>query len=473
MYFVESLAGLLKWERTFDRFFSLSRPFIDFILETKVTTTTDVLTTKGNLEKWSRHVKPACDPFLSGASSVTMSLNNATVSAGDDFRVVDTVTTDQPYALSELNSLGDSDLQLNVTRNENVRRSDYKVDVYGKGVRGGTVLPEVELGINKIMTVVTMVSTNNNNLAAHNYEVYKGNDFSTPWGYIVAGQHEVSGTPSLFYISPTTTADGAFLTTDEELTIESSNHAISYAVHKGAGTDLGATLSLSSSRYTPPTSVTYRFVHHIYQELHHPLSKEWRDLHYFSCEAPFDANKAVEVTRLVQGLTYESVVTGRPRIAWYPSCASPSHEVQTLHTVETPATSNRTVSPVTTLTQTPSRIFVYVQTPSEIGTIYGAITSLRLRTAQYTQYAEYDQEALYRESVKNGSKQDRNGFFKGGPVILTMGPVQLERVQLQVEVTFDRVVHSADWRLYVTCEGVETLTLEGDGTKKRLLPDTE
>ena len=54
-----------------------------------------------------------------------------------------------------------------------------------------------------------------------------------------------------------------------------------------------------------------------------------------------------------------------------------------------------------------------------------------------------------------------------------MCPVQLARVQLQVEVTFDRGLYSTDWRLYVTCEGVETLTLEDDGTKKRLLPDTE
>ena len=140
--------------------------------------------------------------------------------------------------------------------------------------------------------------------------------------------------------------------------------------------------------------------------------------------------------------------------------------MQTLHTVDASVVPGRCVSPVMTLTQTPSRIFVYVKAKG-----YGAIKFLRLRTSQYTQYDEYDQEALYRETVKNGSKQDRNGFLKGGAVIVTMGPVQLARVQMQVEVTFEGTEQG--YRLYVTCEGTERLTLEDDGRKKRLLPDSE
>ena len=466
MYFVESLPGTFKWERTFDRFFSLSRPYVDFVLETKVTTTRDVLNTRGNFKRWLRHIRPRCDPFLSGASSVSISLNNSTVTVGEDFRVVDTHTTDQPYALSELDGTDffEEPGPSNVTRNDGVMRADYAVKVYGREILpGGVTGTEVEVTESQLLMVVTLVSAGNNSLGAHDYEVYRGDDFTNVYGYIRAGSGEVTGTPALFVVQPTAAGGDPLYTTDE-LTVESGNHAVNYAVHTAPGFNLGGTLT-STSLYQKPPSIEYRFVHHIYQELHHPLSKEWRDLFYFSCDAPFVPGNAVEVYPLTDDV-HTTTVTGRPRIAWYPSCALSSHEVQTLQTVDAPVVPGRCVSPVVTLTQTPSRIFVYVKAEG-----YGAIKFLRLRTSQYTQYDEYDREALYRETVKNGSKQDRNGFLKGGPVILTMGPVQLARVQMQVEVTFEGTEQG--YRLYVTCEGVETLTLEDDGRKKRLLPDSE
>jgi hypothetical protein len=317
--------------------------------------------------------------------------------------------------------------------------------------------------------VVTMVSAGNNSLGAQDYEVYRGDDFTNVYGYIRAGAGEVTGTPALFVVQPTTTGGDPLYTTDD-LTVQSANHSINYAVHTAPGLSLGGTLT-STSLYLKPASVTYRFVHHIYQELHHPLSKEWLDLHYFSCEAPFVPGDAVEVYPLIDE-TYATEVTGRPRITWYPSCASPTHEVQMLRTCDAPVTPGTSRSEVMTLTQTPRRIFVYVKSSR-----YAPITSVKLKTGQGVAYYDYDQEALYKETVRNGSKQDRNGFLSGGPVILTLGEMVLQRTTLQVEVTWEepvamnREVYSNSYRLYVTCEGAEVLKLEGDGTKKRLLPE--
>ena len=445
MYHLES-EGSLVFRRTFDRYFHLSRPYIRFNLITTVSTSYQQWTLP-DFRKWTRHIRLACDPFWSGCKSLTVRINDVSITVDDVDRVVDTFTTEQPHALSELDDRPFPELRdyyEDPVPTQDVMRADYPVDVYAI-VNGERKL----VTGNDLFTLIYMpLGTPTNTYTP------------TAGGVIYDQITKVAGVnfyPLLLNTKP--------VLTERDIRMQEGTPV---------GNALGFFYDSSASTYTYPVQ-RWEFHHKVHQELHHPLSKPWFHVQDFECITEFDPNKCIECHKLVPS-SCSTVLDGPARIEWLDNPAQATHDVYTLDKTPTLVFPNVLQSSNTvTLTQVPRRVFVYAKRDG----VMAIIKEMRVRTPRSTQYAFYDQEALYRVSKELGSKQRRHDFFNVGSFIVFTfeDSLELRKNSFHVEVVLETprsyLGHyeegSGPYVLHVCSEVRESVSLYEDGTKKRVL----
>lgn len=342
----------LTWSRTFSGMEILTNPALHYTVVTTpadlVAGTSDVVGDLEDFKRWKQHVRLASDPMGTAASSINLTVNNASMSItpNREHRIVTSVFPDEPnpahqrkhYGLNQLDEFAEPAARVfqaaprdDVERmhNANALRETYPCRHFCETTVGGSTKyrPVGEQDFDALILSVTMSNVNNGDFK---FTVKKGEHII---GYAYADDFANAVTKQLAVVSTDDAAghtgndianlvkfDGSQIsalsvvaTSDQNL---AGDYQVAYGFHMGPGPSLGLAMpNNDETLVTVPDLLKWKVLHDVYQPLNHPYFRDnyMRDntlvnVRYFDCQITLKPNDLTEVGQLALGVRTNKAV---------------------------------------------------------------------------------------------------------------------------------------------------------------------
>ena len=348
----------LTWSRTFSGMEILTNPALHYTAVTTpadlVAGTSDVVGDLEDFKRWKQHVRLASDPIGTAASSINLTVNNASMSItpNREHRIVTSVFPDEPnpahqrkhYGLNQLDEFAEPAARVfqaaprdDVERmhNANALRETYPCRHFCETTVGGSTKyrPVGEQDFDALIVTVTLSHATT---ASLKYDVKKGNQII---GYAYADAFVANTPKQMLVVSSTPTPssgnygtidiadavkfDGSqigalslVLSAGQNLPDDQSIRQQFSSFHMGPGASLGLVMGgTEGSKVTVPNLLKWKVLHDVYQPLNHPYFRDnyMRDntlvnVRYFDCQITLKPNDLTEVGQLNLGVRTNKAV---------------------------------------------------------------------------------------------------------------------------------------------------------------------
>lgn len=351
---------LINFTRTFSGLEVLTNPYLRYRLKTKVkyadTTKHQYVNSPESLREWKKHIRPTSNPIANAASSINLTINNASLSINpkDHHRLISTTYPDEPdvanqrahYGLNQLDQYADPHRRtfqvdsghddIEKQHNSNALRETYPSKAYCKLTKadGSTQFTLIQEDDFKILVNVT-VTTETTALTMVPIFVKSAGGSAT--ADAIGQVRLASGTPAGTYFLPILNNDydpTADPTVDDVLLVTAFKENMSLFKSKSGAFGIEPvsvhmpSMKFDTTRFDFVTNAgnladvpllqEWIFTHDIYQPLSHPYFRDnkMRDntlvnVRYFDCDiniSKYDA--CLEVGRLGSFVTNSNVGLG-------------------------------------------------------------------------------------------------------------------------------------------------------------------